>query len=318
MKDREEIGTPEEPAEPEEPDEPSQPEKSCTSEEKQERKKREKKKKKEKHPLEIYLEQANDVTKGGLNIYRISGGRSIQGKSGEDFVQDGFLNYLEHEKVSEIDIKDIAVQKAIIDYIRQALPEALRNREIKFVTLKASVDDLADPNPPQQRKPSEDEIDTILVMLFDMLREGLSSNEKRGWDAVAKESVPAMMQCSIPEHKEILKSLVDHGCLNQDYSRMDKSLNLCRPAQLREKLPQEYRAFSNKIYHILKGDKFAKNRYLAATLKITYRNARILYNKIRRNFENFITREFQSKKGILSNLSDADKMEILRKLGKKI
>lgn len=93
---------------------------------------------------------------------------------------------------------------------------------------------------------------------------------------------------------------------------MKMSFTLHRPVQLRENLPEEFSAFSKEIFHALKGDKIAKKRYLARKLKISYKKARVLYNSLQKELKNSFEKEF--KNGILSALSEFDKMEILKKL----
>ena len=302
----------EEPEEPDEPDELGQTEESNNSKKTQE-------KEKVRPLLEVFLQQAIKATKRKLNVYSMSGGRSIQGKSAEDFVQDAFVAYLGSKKILKIDVTDVAILKEIYNHIRSALQKVFGSREIRLVK-NLSVEILEDPNPPEQRRLAEKEINRILAKLFDKFLSELTLNRRRAMEAIAGVNIQEMLLqiLFLNQCKKVLHCLVKRRYLDTDYSRTKMSINLYRPAQLRKKLPNEYRALSSEIFHILKCDKFAKNKYLAGKLNISYRNAKILYHNLRNDFLDFLTKEIKNKNGILSEMSDADKIEIFSNWNKKL
>lgn len=298
---------PEEPEEPEESDEPDEFEES-EFEELDEDEKWPDEENRNRH--EIFVIRACNATNKKLYIYRVCGGRTIRGRSFADLVQDAFVEYLKRRKVSEINLMRKAVLKGILNRIRNDLQRTLNSKENKIVK-RVPPDTLADPNLPQQRRLAEKEIRRIQTMLLDQFLSELPLNKRRAIRVIAKADISAMIQLRTPKYKKVLRCLVKLRLLNKDYSRAKMSFYLHRPVQLLEKLPEEYRALSHGIFHILKGDKYAKNRYLAGKLKISYRNAKILCNNLRNDFLDFLTKELKNKKGILSVLTDIDKMEVL-------
>jgi hypothetical protein len=269
---------------------------------------------KDKEPIEIFLDKAVNSTR--LKIYWRTGraGAAINGKSAEDFVQDAIVDYLERRR-ENLNFDNASVLKALYNRILNKLRWAFGCEERKFFNESISSekntpeDRCADMASPPQSKLTEKEISEKRTCLLDKFISTLLLEKKRAINVIIKVNVVKMLRLLTPFYKKILRVLVELGYLDQGHVRTDICFNLLGPTQLRNELPQMYRALAPQIYHVLKGDQFANTRYLKDKLKISYRETKILYYNLRKEFKKFLINEI--KNGNLSELSEFDRIEIL-------
>lgn len=198
--------------------------------------------------LEIFLRRALNVTNGKLYIYKVCSGRSMRGKSVEDFVQDGFVEYLASGKIicttpfqkslnhvyneksvqslmkcCSTDTNDISALKEIIEHVSNALKKASNSKEVRLIK-NSFTGHLEDPTPPQQRQMADNELNKKLAMVFDKFYTRLPSNKKRAINAIVNADFPEMLKLFTPKYNEILEHLVKFGYLNEDYTRDERQL----------------------------------------------------------------------------------------------